>query len=115
MEIEDKLIIAKLMDKIKICKTRNKIVNTEFLTIYQKQIIKKELTKIKNNNYLFFGGYENAEGEILIIYPEKLELGLVEKNIDNIICSIKITLPKEVRGKYTHRDYLGACMKTRIK
>ena len=30
MEVEDKLIIARLKDKINLCKTRNKIVNTEF-------------------------------------------------------------------------------------
>lgn len=112
MEIEDKLIIAKLMDKIEISKTRNKIVNTEFLTIYQKEIIQKELNKNKIKNYFFFGGYEGAEGEILVIYPEKLGEEIAKKNLENIIKVIKITLPKEVKGKYTHRDYLGAVMKT---
>ena len=29
MQVEDKLVIAKLLDKIRICKTRNRIVNTE--------------------------------------------------------------------------------------
>lgn len=54
MEIEDKLLIAKVMDKIKLCKTRNKIVNTEFLTVYQKEILQKELNKIRFKNYIFF-------------------------------------------------------------
>ena len=104
--IDDKLIIAKLMDKIKICKTRNKIVNTEFLSMYQKGIIQKELNKLKIKNYLFFGGYEGAEAEILVIYPEKYDLEIVRKNLENILKVIKIELPKEVFGKYTHRDYL---------
>ena len=42
--IEDKLLIAKLQDKIKYCKNRNKIVNTEFLNLHQKKIIQ--------NNYI---------------------------------------------------------------
>ncbi len=109
--IDDKLIIAKLMDKIKICKTRNKIVNTEFLSMYQKEIIQKELNKLKIKNYLFFGGYEGAEAEILVIYPEKYDLEIVRKNLENILKVIKIELPKEVFGKYTHRDYLGMSMK----
>ena len=109
--IDDKLIIAKLMDKIKICKTRNKIVNTEFLSMYQKEIIQKELNKLKIKNYLFFGGYEGAEAEILVIYPEKYDLEIVRKNLENILKVIKIELPKEVFGKYTHRDYLGMAMK----
>ncbi len=112
MEIEEKLIIAKLLDKIKISKTRNKIINTEFLSIYQKEVIQKELNKNKIKNYFFFGGYEGAEGEILIIYPEKLEREIIENNLQNIIKAIKIILPKELKGKYTHRDYLGAVMQT---
>lgn len=111
MDIEDKLIIAKLMDKIKTCKTKNKIVHSEFLTIYQKELIKKELNRMKFNNYIFFGGYDGAEGECFIVYPEKLEIEIVQKNLENIIKAIEIKLPKELKGKYSHRDYLGTVMK----
>ena len=110
--IDDKLIIAKLMDKIRICKTRNKIVNTEFLSVYQKEIIKKELNKLKIKNYLFFGGYEGAEAEIIVIYPEKYDIEILRKNLKNIIKVIKIKLSKENFEKYSHRDYLGMAMKT---
>lgn len=112
MEIEDKLVIAKVMDKIQMTKTRNKITSTEFLSMYQKEIIQKELKKIKFKNYLFFGGYEGAEGECLIIYPDKIDIEIVKKSLSNMIKSIKISLPKEVKGEYTHREYLGACMRS---
>lgn len=112
MEIEDKLIIAKLMDKIKICKTRNKIVNTEFLTIYQREIVQKELNKNKIRSYIFFGGYDDAEGKILVLYPDKLEEEIVKDNLKNIIKAISIKLPKELEGRFNHRDYLGCVMKT---
>lgn len=112
MQSKEKLIIAKLMDKVKICKTRNKIVFTEFLTIYEKEIIQKELNKLKIKNYLFFGGYEGAEGQVLIIYPEKFDKEIVDKNLHSIIKTINIKLPKELIGKYNHRDYLGCVMKT---
>ncbi len=110
-QVEDKLIVAKIMDKVKICKSRNKIVHTEFLTPYQREIIQKELNKNKIKNYLFFGGYEEAEGKILVLYPEKFEMDIVNKNLENIIKVIKIKIPKEVEGKYNHRDYLGTVMK----
>lgn len=112
MDIEDKLIIAKLKDKIKLSKTRNKIVNTKFLTVYQKEIIQKELNKIKLKNYFFFGGYDEAEGEILVIYPEKLGLDIAKGNLENIISAVEIKLPKDLVGKYTHREYLGSVMQT---
>jgi len=112
MEIKDeeKLILAKLNDKIKLCKTRNRIVNTEFLNMHQEIIINKELARIKEKNYIFTGGYETAESKILIIYPEKLTNEIVEQNINNIIKAIKIELPNEQKGKYEHRDYLGTIM-----
>lgn len=112
MEIEDKLILAKFMDKVRTCKTKNKIVNSEFLTVYQREIIGKELGKLKIRNYFFFGGYDEAEGECIIIYPEKLGVEIAKTNLDNIIKTIKIELPKELYGKYSHRDYLGAVMQT---
>ena len=110
MEIEDKMLLAKIMDKVKISKTKNKILNTEFLTTYQREIVEKELNKIKVKNYMFFGGYDGSEGRVLIIYPEKLDLSIIQNNLKNIVKGIKIKLPKELAGKYTHRDYLGAVM-----
>lgn len=108
--LEEKLLIAKLTDKIKECKTKNKIVNTEFLNMHQKNIVQKELNRLKERNYIFFGGYENANSELLIIYPQKLPTEIVEDNIKNIIKAIKIKLPKELIGKYEHRNYLSAVM-----
>lgn len=106
----EKLILAKLNDKIKLCKTRNKIVNTEFLNMYQESIIKKELVRIKEKNYILTGGYPEAESKILIIYPDKLRQDIVEENINQIINAIKIQLPNEQIGKYQHKDYLGTVM-----
>lgn len=110
MEIEDKLTIAKLLDKIKLSKSSNKIVNTEFLSIYKQEIMQRKLNELGVKNYIFFGGYDEAEGKILIIYPEKFDMDIVIKHLNNIIKVIKIKLPKELEGKYQHRDYLGSIM-----
>ncbi len=107
---EQKLLIAKLTDKIKECKTKNKIVNTEFLNMNQKIIIKKELSRLKEKNYLFFGGYEEANFEVLVIYPQKFSEEIVQENLKNMVKAIKIKLPKELIGKYEHKNYLSAVM-----
>lgn len=70
--LEEKLLIAKLIDKIKECKRKNKIVNTEFLNMNQKNIVQKELNRLKEKDYMFFGGYEGAHSETLILYPPKI-------------------------------------------
>lgn len=108
---DEKLIIAKLDDKIRFCKTKNKIVNTEFLNLYQKQIIQKRLNELKIKNYFFDGGFKEAESKILIIYPEKIEEEIVLKSLDNIMNAIKVELPNELNGQYKHGDYLSAIMR----
>lgn len=107
---EEKIILAKFNDKIRLCKTKNKLVNTEFLNMYQENIIRKELERIKAKNYILTGGYSEAESKILIMYPEKITEEIAKENITNIIKVIKIQLPNEQKGKYQHRDYLGTIM-----
>ena len=109
--LEDKLLQAKLQDKIKHCKNRNKIVNTEFLNLHQKNIIQSKLNELKIKNYIFHGGFEEAENKALILYPEKLNKEIVLNSINEIINVIKITLPNELVGKYEHRDYLSSVMR----
>lgn len=107
---EEKIILAKLNDKIRLCKKKNKLVNTEFLNMYQENIIRKELERIKAKNYTLTGGYSEAESKILIMYPEKITEEMTKENITSIIKVIKIQLPNEQKGKYQHRDYLGTIM-----
>lgn len=108
---EDKLLIAKILDKITYCKTKNKIVYTDFLNIHEKNIVQKLLKENKDINYIFFGGYEDAEREILIIFPDKIDKTMLESNYNNILEIIQINLPEELCGTYEHRDYLSGIIK----
>lgn len=112
---EDRLLIAKVLDKMEFAKSKNKIINTDFLDLYQKNLAQKLLNSMKCKNYLFFGGSDNSEREVAIFYPEKLEKQFIEKNYNNIMQIIEIILPNELQGNYTHRDYLGGLMKLGIK
>lgn len=109
--IEDKLLLAKLQDKIKSCKNRNKVVNTEFLNLHQNKLVQSKLNELKIKNYIFHGGFDEAESKALILYPEKLNEEIVLNSINEIINVIKITLPNELIGKYEHRDYLSSVMR----
>ena len=101
---EDKILLAQVLDKIEFSKQREKIEYTDFLDMYQIALVKTFLKKIEFENYVLFGGFENAERNILIIYPEKYNMAMVEKNYSKIIKAIKITLPEEEKGKYSHRN-----------
>lgn len=110
----EKLLYAKIEDKIKLSKTKNKILYTDFL--YETEIVKvqKFLNTKDISNYVFFGGYENAERKALIVYPEKLTEEMVEKNYNNIFSAIRIELPNNIKGTYTHKEFLGGIMKLGI-
>lgn len=110
---EEKLLVAKIEDKIQFCKTKNKIVNTDFLQISEIGIAKKVLLEEGISHYFFFGGRENADRSILIIYPEKLTEEMARQNISNILEVIRIVLPNELQ--YEHRDYLSGMMKLGIR
>lgn len=110
----NKLLYSRLDDKIKLSKTKSKILYTDFLNNAQINKVNKYLAKIKFKDYIFFGGFENAERKICIIYPEKFSEDMIEKNYEKIFSVIRINLPNENKGKYTHKEYLGGMMKLGI-
>lgn len=114
---EEKLILSKILDKINFCETRNQIQVTDFLDLAQQQLITKFLKSQKQENYLLFGGFEEAERKVAIFYPIKLENLIIENKIDfnEWIKVLRIILPNENKGKYEHKNYLGALMKLGIK
>lgn len=112
---EDKLLVSKMLDKIELCSKRNKIQSTDFLDVRQKLLLEKVLKSNKIENYIIFGGFEDAERTTIIFYPEKWNKEIVEKNYPSVMQIIEILLPNDLKGKYTHRDYLGGLMKLGLK
>lgn len=112
---EDKMCLSQVIDKIELAKSREKLEFTNFLDMYQISLVKNFLRKINFNNYKFYGGYEDSERKVLIIYPDKYNEKMIEKNYSKILKLIKVELPEEEQGKYTHRNYLGGIVKLRIK
>lgn len=111
---KDKLLISKIADKIKFCETRNKIQSTDFLDQVEQKLVENFLKSQKTNNYFYSGGFKEAERKILIIYPEKLKNIVQNINLNEYINTIRIILPNEIKGEYSHRIYLGGLMKLGI-
>ena len=111
---EDRLLISKLFDKILLTEKQNKIQTTDFLTPLELKIVQDVLNTIKYTNYEIFGGTENAQRKMVIIYPDKLENVFNDKTFDyNSICNcIRI---KNNAENYEHKIYLGGIIKLGIK
>jgi RNA-binding protein YlmH len=114
-EKEDKILLAQVLDKIEMVEKKNKIEYTDFLDLAQFELVQKFINKIKIENCMSYGGFEEAERKIFVFYPEKFNSIVVEKNLTNIVQIIRIELPDDLKGKYTHRDYLGAVIKLGIE
>lgn len=112
---DDKLLVSKMLDQIDLCSKRNKMQNTDFLDERQKNILQKALNRMKIENYIVFGGFEEAGRNVYIFYPEKWNIEIAKQNYDEVMKIIEVILPNELHGKYTHKDYLGGLMKLGLK
>ena len=112
---EDKMCLSQVLDKIENATKKGKIEYTDFLDMYQVSLVENFLKKIKFENYILFGGYENAERKILIVYDGKYDETMIAKNYDKMVKVVKIELPEEEHGKYVHRNYLGGIVKLGLK
>ena len=115
---EDKLLVSKMLDKIELCSKRNKIQNTDFLDERQRNILQKALNRMKLENYIVFGGFEEAQRNTYIFYPEKWNREIAKQNYNevmHVMHVIEVILPNELQGRYTHKDYLGGLMKLGLK
>ena len=112
---EDKMCLAQVVDKIEFCRQKEKIEYTDFLDMYQVSLVENFFRKIKFQNYKLYGGYENAERKILMIYPEKFNENMLEKNYTKFFKIVRVNLSEDEKGKYSHRNYLGGIVKLGLK
>ena len=102
---EDRLLLAKLWDKINAGMRRNIPAATCFLSPRE----------LEMSRYLFgdadglhtFGGFEGAERQMLIYVPEYMELDTLLDE-DAPLCCLRATFFEE--DILSHRDFLGALM-----
>ncbi len=113
-EGERRLLEAKILDQYQFATTKNKITHTNFLNSFEKKIVEKFLQEKSIQNYIFFGGNgEDSERNILLFYPDKFDMKMVQKNYGKIVSAIRISLPKNL--SYEHRIYLSGIMKLGVR
>lgn len=113
---EEKLLISKFFDKIEIVNKTNRIETTDFLNESEQTILQKMINIIKFQNYEFFGGLDNCERKLIIIYPEKMKDIFINKNFkyDTLISVFRILIPKAEQENFKHNVYLGGLIKLGI-
>ena len=102
---EDKVLLAKLWDKINAGIRRNIPANTCFLSPRELELAK----------YLFgnepglyaFGGYEDAERKMLVYLPDYLDEDSLYEEDSPLVCLRATYFEKD---ELSHRDFLGSLM-----
>ena len=112
---EDKICLSQILDKITSSNAKNKIEFTDFLDMYQVSLVENFLKKNRFDNFKLFGGYEDAERKVAIIYPNKYDEKMLEKACNEILKIVRVKLPEIEKGNYSHRNYLGGIVKLGIK
>ena len=110
---ENRLLIAKVIDKYRLAVKNNKILYTDFLTQTEIALVKKALIENRIDDYIIYGVKEDADRNIIIFYPDKFSKEMVETNFKKILKLIRITFPKNIT--FEHREILSGIMKIGIK
>ncbi len=102
---EDSLLLAKIWDKIQSGIRRNILTNTAFLS--PRELDMARYLFGKQGGLTAFGGYADAERNMLIYLPDYLSEDVLG-NSDSPIACMRATFYE--RDTLTHRDFLGALL-----
>ena len=106
---EDRVLLAKLWDKIQSGMQRNIVSNTGFLSPRELEMAKYLFGQ--SPGLVSFGGCDNAERKMLVYLPEYLEEDYLSEEDSPVSC-LRATFYEG--DTPNHRDFLGALMGTGI-
>ncbi|WP_324823996.1 RNA-binding protein [Sinanaerobacter sp. ZZT-01] len=118
---EDQILIAGIKDKICQCNEQYRMTYSLFFDTRQRNIIESYCKDLKVFHYVLYGGYEDAERNIILFLPDYVLLkennGIINyfktNPEDNPLALLHITY--EGHRELTHRDYLGSVLSLGIK
>lgn len=102
---EDKVLLAKLWDKINMGLRKNIMANTGFLSPREQEIARFLFGDLEG--LYKFGGHEDAERKMLVYLPEYLDETALTSEDSPVIC-LRATFYEG--DNLSHRDFLGALM-----
>lgn len=102
---EDRVLLAKVWDKIHAGLRKNIPASTCFLSLREQELCKYLFGQVEGLS--FFGGYADAERKMLVYLPEYMDESFLQEEDSPLVC---------LRASFyegdspTHRDFLGALL-----
>lgn len=107
-DADERLVLARVMDKLELARNRSVPAHTFFLTLAQQEAAERLIAACGHPAHLFWGGWENAERKLIAFLPDWMEPEDFTASEDSPIAAL--TLIPSGGEKLTHRDYLGAIL-----
>lgn len=102
---EDRVLLAKVWDKIQAGIRRNIPSNTCFLTLREMDMTRYLFGNLEG--LYAFGGYAGAERQMLVYLPDYLDASALMEEDSPLVCLRAVFFEGDTP---THRDFLGALM-----
>lgn len=117
MTAEDKLLISKIEDKVRLCSENSMITNSDFLDMRQRSVVSYARFPFTDVKIVFYGAFEDAERTAAVMLPDYIEADTAEELFahfdacpeDDPLAVIEVKKDK-FSSALSHRDYLGALM-----
>jgi len=107
-EPEDKIIFARIRDKLEACEKNHMITYSKFLNERQRALAEQLLKHSGSTRNLFFGGYDGALRTVLVFLPDYIEPDQISEEEYSPLAFIRASYSAE--NQLSHRDFLGSLM-----
>ncbi|MBQ4626968.1 MAG: hypothetical protein IJB45_06950 [Clostridia bacterium] len=122
MNSDDKILIAKIEDKMRQCSDNSMITNSVFLDMHERSVASLVRSSFGDVKTVFYGGFADAERTVAVMLPDYIEAD----DFDSLCAYFKecpesdpLAVIEVEKDKFSpslsHRDYLGALMGLGIK
>ncbi len=105
---ETELLLSLIDDKLRKCENQYRMTHTHFLNLSERSAAMAHI-RTQTSQYVFFGGYPDAERTVLFLLPDYMEKEpFTPDEEDDPLCVLHC---RTSGGRaLTHRDYLGALL-----
>lgn len=105
---EERLLLARVLDKLELARTRNIPTHTGFLSPHERAAAEALFNVSGHPRHLFFGGFEGAERTICVFLPDWQEPEDYLAGEDCPVRALRASFPGD--SGLTHRDFLGSIL-----
>ncbi len=117
MTADDKLLLAKIIDKARLCSENSMITSSDFLDMHERSVVAGAKIPLGDIKMFFYGGFDDTERTVAVFMPEytgvntddELRNYFNEYPDDDPLAVIE-TEKDRFSPTLGHRDYLGALM-----